>query len=187
MTRILVIYGTTDGQAEKVAQELGRALRLAGVDASVFKASSAAPGPEEYAGVIVAASLRVGKYQKPVRRWVTQHADALRGRPGAFVSVCMSACDRRDSSQLQLSRIMRNFVDTCGWMPGYLKPVAGAVNYTQYDWLTRWVMKRIVGKAGGSTDTSRDHEYTDWADVRAFAREFLKHVHATLPGARVVA
>jgi menaquinone-dependent protoporphyrinogen oxidase len=35
-------------------------------------------------------------------------------------------------------------------------------------------MRRIVAKTGGATDTSRDYEYTDWNDVRAFGREFLR-------------
>jgi menaquinone-dependent protoporphyrinogen oxidase len=33
-------------------------------------------------------------------------------------------------------------------------------------------MRRIVAKAGGDTDTSRDYEYTDWNQVRGFARDF---------------
>jgi menaquinone-dependent protoporphyrinogen oxidase len=180
MTRILVIYGTTDGQTERVAQEIGRALRLTGVDASVFQASSAAPGPEDYAGVIVAASLRAGRYQRTVRRWIRQHGEGLRDKPGAFVSVCMMARDRREATQQRLMAIMRAFVESCGWMPVIFKPVAGTLAYTRYDWLTRWMIKRMAAKMGDDTDTSRDHEYTDWADVRAFAREFLTSVWPAL-------
>ena len=32
-------------------------------------------------------------------------------------------------------------------------------------------MGRIVRKAGGDIDTSRDYEYTDWKDVADFGRE----------------
>lgn len=187
MTRILVIYGTTNGQTERVAEEIGRALRLTGVDASVFQASSAAPGPEDYAGVIVAASLRAGRYQRTVRRWIKRHSEALRDKPGAFVSVCMMARDRRDATQQQLRGIMRAFVESCGWTPGIFKPVAGALAYTRYDWLTRWMIKRMAAKMGDDTDTSRDHDYTDWADVRAFAREFLASIRAGSPSGVPVA
>ena len=38
------------------------------------------------------------------------------------------------------------------------------------------MMKRIVAKAGGGTDTTRDYEYTDWNDLRVFAHEFLNVV-----------
>jgi menaquinone-dependent protoporphyrinogen oxidase len=35
-------------------------------------------------------------------------------------------------------------------------------------------MKRIVAKAGGDTDTTRDYEYTDWEDLRRFAQDFAR-------------
>ena len=40
-------------------------------------------------------------------------------------------------------------------------------------------MKRIAAKAGGDTDTSRDYEYTDWADLQRFADRFGARVRAT--------
>lgn len=56
------------------------------------------------------------------------------------------------------------------------KLVAGALLYTRYNWIERWVMRRIVRKAGGDTDTSRDYEYTNWAELRAFVEQFARHV-----------
>jgi menaquinone-dependent protoporphyrinogen oxidase len=53
-----------------------------------------------------------------------------------------------------------------------IKLVAGALRYTKYNFFVRWMMKRIVAAAGGDTDTSRDYEYTDWQDLRAFADRF---------------
>ena len=55
---------------------------------------------------------------------------------------------------------------------------AGAIKYTQYGFITRWIMRRIAKKEGGDTDTSRDHEYTDWVQVTRFAEKFLKKVDA---------
>jgi menaquinone-dependent protoporphyrinogen oxidase len=40
------------------------------------------------------------------------------------------------------------------------------------------MMVRIVRKAGGDTDTSRDYEYTDWTDLRAFAEKFARSLPA---------
>jgi menaquinone-dependent protoporphyrinogen oxidase len=39
-------------------------------------------------------------------------------------------------------------------------------------------MKKIVRDKPGnvSLDTSRDHEYTDWDDVKRFAEDFLKRL-----------
>jgi menaquinone-dependent protoporphyrinogen oxidase len=46
--------------------------------------------------------------------------------------------------------------------------------YTRYGVLKRWAMRRIVAKAGGDTDTSRDYEYTNWDEVVRFARAFAE-------------
>jgi menaquinone-dependent protoporphyrinogen oxidase len=37
-------------------------------------------------------------------------------------------------------------------------------------------MKRIARKSGGSTDTSRDHDYTDWAALDLFVQEFVEAI-----------
>ena len=34
-------------------------------------------------------------------------------------------------------------------------------------------MKLIAKKQGGDTDTLRDHEYTDWDDLKHFVEEFV--------------
>ena len=47
-------------------------------------------------------------------------------------------------------------------------PVAGALAYSQYNFLVKLVMKGIARRAGAPTDTSRDYEFTDWPAVDAF-------------------
>ena len=51
-------------------------------------------------------------------------------------------------------------------------PDSAPCAYTRYNWFIRRVMKRIAAKAGGDTDTTRDHEYTDWQDLRRFTEQF---------------
>jgi menaquinone-dependent protoporphyrinogen oxidase len=50
-------------------------------------------------------------------------------------------------------------------------PVAGALLYRQYGVLVRMMMRLIAGRVGASTDTSRDHDYTDWDAVDRYADE----------------
>jgi len=183
MARILVIYGTTDGQTGRIAAALGEALRVTGAAVDVIKASNRAPRPEGYDGVIVAASVHAGGYQRGVRRWVRMHADALATRPAAFVSVCLGVLQHDPNVDRELETIVERFETLTGWHPGVVKVVAGALPYTRYNWLKRRAMRRIVEKAGGDTDTSRDYEYTDWSDVRAFAVAFAGVVAET--GAKV--
>lgn len=176
MSRILVLYATTDGHTAKIAGVFGSALRTRGFAVDVVEAGRHAPDPEAYSAVVVAASLHAGGYQRSVRRWVRTHADVLNGKPTAFLSACLAVLEQNPKVQQDLSGIIDRFLSSTGWQPSITKPVPGALLYTRYNPVKRWVMKRIVRKAGGDTDTSRDYEYTDWNTLRAFADEFGKRV-----------
>jgi menaquinone-dependent protoporphyrinogen oxidase len=180
MARILVIYGTTDGQTAKIAAALGRDLRSHGQVADVIHAGNSTPGPSDYDGVIVAASVHAGGYQRDLRRWVRRHVADLSHTPNAFVSVCLGVLQHDPAVDCDLAAIRERFVVATGWRPMTTKVVAGALPYTHYNWAKRLVLKRIVQKAGGDTDTSRDYEYTDWDDLRTFARTFAATVERCL-------
>ena len=59
-----------------------------------------------------------------------------------------------------------------------MHPVAGALLYRRYGLLVRTMMRFISSIVGASTDTSRDHEYTDWQAVDGYAKEFAARVEA---------
>jgi menaquinone-dependent protoporphyrinogen oxidase len=172
MTRVLVAYGTTDGHTAKIAKSIADTLRGRGDEVDVIEAGSAEPDPEGYTGIVVAASLHGGRHQRKVARWVRSHAHVLARKPTALVTVCLGILERKPAVRQQIVSIVERFCETSGWQPTMTKTVAGALLYTRYGWLKRWIMKLIVRKAGGDVDTSRDYEYTDWNDVRAFAEQF---------------
>lgn len=174
MTHILIVYGTTDGHTRKIAQVLAEDLRAKGCSVDILDAADSGRrlSPEAYDGVVVAASVHIGDYQKTVARWVRQHAAALSAVPSAFLSVSLAVFERRAQVRSEIISIMERFLERCGWRPMITKMVAGALPYTRYGWLKRQMMKRIVAQAGGDTDTTRDFEYTDWIDLRNFAQDF---------------
>lgn len=88
MARILVLYGTTDGHTAKVVATVADALRRSGAAVDVIEAGTKEPEPEEYAGVIVAASVHARGYQRSVRHWVTPRGRV--GRQAVGVSIGQS-------------------------------------------------------------------------------------------------
>ena len=66
MSRILVLYGTTDGHTAKVARSVAETLRCQGAGVVVHDARLVDGTPADYDGVIVAPSVRGGRYQKAV-------------------------------------------------------------------------------------------------------------------------
>lgn len=175
MSSVLVVYGTTDGQTGKVADALATTLRGRGCLVDVVEAKPAVRvSPAPYDAVIVAASVHSGGYQKAVKRWVRRYRPELRGRPSAFVSVCLGVLEKKPATDLALRRTLQAFEHATSWVPGELKIVAGALPWTRYGWLKKRVMRRIVSKTGVATDISRDVEYTDWDDLRAFTLGFAE-------------
>lgn len=176
MTHILVVYGTTDGHTRKIAQVLAENLRaeFCSVDIVDSVGMLRKLSPEGYDGVIVAASVHIGDYQRALGNWVRTNAQSLNLLPTAFLSVCLAVVEKGTKPRQEILRIMRRFLDRCGWRPTITKMVAGALPYTRYGWIKRMMMRRIVAKAGGDTDTSRDYEYTDWNDLRVFSRDFAE-------------
>jgi menaquinone-dependent protoporphyrinogen oxidase len=172
MTRILVLYATTDGHTMKVATALADTLRAQVGDVDLINAIDTSARADGYDAVLVAASVHAGGYQKAVRTWVEANVTALNDRPTAFVSVCLAVLQKDPKVQQQVAATIDGFTRACRWRPALTKAVAGALPYRQYNWIKRWMMKRIVGKAGGDTDTSRNYEYTDWNALRTFAAEF---------------
>ena len=79
---------------------------------------------------------------------------------------------RLEKGRAAARRLRDEFLAQTGFRPALRECIAGAIKYTQYNFLLRWYMKKASRMNGGSTDTSRDHEYTDWAQVRAFADQF---------------
>jgi menaquinone-dependent protoporphyrinogen oxidase len=175
MADILVLYGTTHGQTARIARYIGELLRNERHNVDVVDAKNR-PKPGLYDGVIVAASVHASGYQRAVRRWVRRHAKELNPKPTALVSVCLGVLQHDPAVQREVAAIPKRFADARSWHPLMTKVLAGALPYTRYNVFTRWIMRRIVARAGGDVDTSRDYEYTDWADVRAFVRSFSQLV-----------
>jgi menaquinone-dependent protoporphyrinogen oxidase len=183
MPRVLILYGTTDGHTAKIARALAGALAGEGCATDVIDAGQRTAGvtPAHYDGVIVAASVHIGSYQRPVARWVRLHAPLLNAMPSAFLSVCLAVMEKRPEARSEVSAIMERFLKACGWQPAVRKLVAGATPFTRYNWVKKWIMRRIAAKAGGDTDTRHDVEYTDWGDLKAFARDFAHRVGEGAP------
>jgi len=178
MSRLLILFGTTDGQTGKIARFLGEQFRAQGHEVDLIDAcgKGADPDPANYAAVLVAASVHIGGYQRGVRRWAREHADALRAKPNVFLSVCLGVLQDDPKVRRELDEIVQHFIKGTGWQPTRVKIVAGAIPYSRYNWITKWVMRRIARKGGVETDWHQDYEYTDWEDLRKFATEFSREI-----------
>lgn len=174
MARVLIVFGTTEGQTAKIAAHIGDTGRRLDHDTALCAAGDVEetqlPGFDAF---IVGASLHEGRYQRAVGRFVERHAALLRSRPSAFFSVSLGAASPDERERADVARIMARLLEETAWTPQATESFAGALKYTRYSWLKRMLMKHIAEKEGGDVDTSRDFEYTDWEQVTRFAERFF--------------
>jgi|KBSSwiStaDraftv2_1062776.scaffolds.fasta_scaffold293047_2 menaquinone-dependent protoporphyrinogen oxidase len=182
MPRILIVYGTTDGHTAKICYFLASEMMRVGAEVDLLEAGTRSAEPGGHDAVIVAASVHAQGHQRSIIRWVREHEAGLTSVPNAFISVCLGVLQKEPRVRRDLDRIQERFRERTGWRPDQVQEVAGALKYTSYGWLKRMVMRYIAGRAGGSTDTSRDHEYTDWTALREFAWSFVAALPAPQKG-----
>jgi len=122
-----------------------------------------------HGAVVVGASIRYGRHARVLEDWVRANLASITARPNAFFSVSLSAGGPNPKPDVAEGYVAE-FRRRTGWHPGRTAIFAGALRYTTYRPWIRWLMRFIVGRAGGETDTSRDYEYTDWDAIDRFAR-----------------
>ena len=176
--RILILYATSYGQTAKIANRMAEILRGNGCDVTVVdaKQNGARVRPETFDGVIIGASLIARGLQPAVDAFVRAHVDVLNRLPTLIFQVSASAGSARPAGRDAAQRLLDRYLSQTGFRPEISASVAGAINYTRYNPLLRWYMKRASKLNGGSTDTSRDHEYTDWTQVERLVNEFVEKI-----------
>jgi menaquinone-dependent protoporphyrinogen oxidase len=178
MSKILVVYGTSEGHAARVADRIAEVLRDRGHDILVLDVRNADDSVlAAYDAAVVGASIHMGKHDKRVVEYIRKNRDTLVGMPAAFFSVSLAAVD--DTAEAQ--KYVRELEHETGWKPEAVSLVAGALPYTHYGFIKRRMMRRIVASKSAelSTDTTRDHVYTDWSEVAHFATGYAQAVESS--------
>jgi len=192
MKPVLILYATREGHTRRIARHLAGFLQGRGIAAETVDAAHVPNGfpLPRYCAAVIAASVHCGVHEREIIRFVKDHVDALNRMPAALLSVSLSEAGAEDRKSLparraraaaDVQRMIDGLLQETGWHPGRIKAVAGALLFTKYNFLLRFVMRRISRQAGGATDISKDHEYTDWKALDDVIDEFVQAIPTVEP------
>jgi menaquinone-dependent protoporphyrinogen oxidase len=190
MKPILLIYATRQGHTRHIAEHLGALLDNHQRTFELVDAAQLAEGFSlgKYCAAIASASLHAGKHEPEMVKFVKRNLNELHSIPTLFLSVSLSErtvedpqapAEKRAQAEADVERTIDSFLKETGWHPSNVAAVAGALLYSKYNFVIRFIMKRIAGKAGGPVDTSRDYEFTDWPKLDRLIETFVESLSTT--------
>ena len=138
--KILVAYGTSEGQTRKIAEAVAARVNELRHDAHLYDTAGNPAGlhADSYDKIIVAGSVHQQRHQESVEVFVTAKLAELQKRPTLFLSVSLSAAFSEGMPEAQ--SYLDAFLKGTGWKPTQSLLVAGALRYAEYDYFKEQII-----------------------------------------------
>ena len=169
--KILVAYGSLEGHSRTIAEHIRELVEQAG-HAGRFVSITEATGPiaDDIALAFFCAPVHQGSYPEAFETTIRRWTDRLAYLPDAFVSVSLTAAGP-PGHLAELDRFVQDMSGRTGWKPDRVHHAAGALKFSEYGPIKRWMMRQIA-RANGYTGRE-DKEFTDWPALDRFVEESL--------------
>jgi len=163
----LIIYSTTDGQTVSIAERIGRVLENSKV---ISIADAKTLNLNDFETIVIGASIRYGKHKPEVYKFIENNLEVLDTKRNAFFSVNVVA-RKPEKNAPDTNPYMKKFLEISKWSPKKLGVFAGKIDYPQYKFVDKQMIRFIMWMTKGPTDINGTFEFTDWKKVESFAKE----------------
>lgn len=167
----LLIYSTIDGHTLQICQRLQSRLETAGHRVSlVALADSGSVELTAFDKFVVGASIRYGKHRPELVAFLERNGALMSSRPSAFFTVNLVA-RKPEKNRPDTNPYMIKMLKRLAWRPMLLAVFAGKIDYPRYGFFDRQIIRFIMWLTDGPTGAGDVIDFTDWAQVDAFADE----------------
>ena len=163
----LIIYSTTDGQTISIAEKIGEVLENSKV---ISIADAETLNLNDFETIVIGASIRYGKHKPEVYKFIKDNLEILDAKKNAFFSVNVVA-RKPEKNTPDTNPYMQKFLELSKWSPKNLSVFAGKIDYPQYKFVDKQMIRFIMWMTKGPTDINGTFEFTDWKKVESFAKE----------------
>jgi menaquinone-dependent protoporphyrinogen oxidase len=170
MTKILIVYATTDGHTRKICERLQQVIEGQGSHVKLLEVDEQ-PHPDltQFDKIVIGASIRYGKHSKLIYQFIEQNQALLDSKPNAFFSVNVVA-RKPEKSQPDTNPYLKKFLTQISWQPKQLAVFGGNLDYPGCRYLDRQMIRLIMWMTKGPTAPDTVIDYTDWDQVEAFGK-----------------
>lgn len=170
--KVCIVYSTIDGQTLKICQRISDILESKGYITELFEVTSFDGSISQYSKLIIGASIRYGKHNKSITRFIQQHRRELDKIDTAFFSVNLVARNIEKRTYETNPYVIKYFKQI-DWRPKVIEVFAGLLDYDSYHLWDRLMIKLIMRITNGPTKSNEPIEYTDWDQVKDFTTKVI--------------
>ena len=174
MANIVTIYSSVDGHTLRICRRLQEIMRQQGHQNRLLTVDDALGADlNPYGKIVIGASIRYGKHRPQVYELIRRNSELLNRTPSAFFSVNVVA-RKPEKNTPETNPYMKQFRKKVAWKPTALAVFAGKIDYQQYGFWDRHIIRLIMWMTTGPTDPKTIADFTDWAQVEAFGQRICE-------------
>ena len=171
MSNYLIIYSTTDGHTKIICERIKNVLNDGNLVTLISLENAKKVDLSIFEKIIIGASIRYGNHSKELYKFIDFNKNILTQKKSAFFSVNVVA-RKLEKNTAETNPYINKFLKISKWKPNKISVFAGKVDYPNYNFFDKYVIKFIMLITKGPTDTSQSYEFTDWSKVDDFSKEF---------------
>ena len=170
MISCLIIYSSTDGHTKTICERIMNFLKDENTTKLVSLDEAKNLNLSDFNRIVIGASIRYGRHSKELYKFIELNRNLLDKKESVFFSVNVVA-RKPEKNTPDNNPYIKKFLTISKWRPKKIGVFAGRVDYPNYNFFDKYIIKLIMFITKGPTDTSKSYEFTDWSKVEGFAKE----------------
>lgn len=172
-TKISILYATVDGQTLKICDHLIRVFNSHQNITHIFPIEEVTEDILKCDKLIIASSIRYGKHNEKIIKFIEENHEILNSKKSAFISVNLVARKPEKNNEFTNPYVSK-FLGGILWKPSLVGVFAGMLDYSKYSSFDKLMIRLIMVITKGPIFPKSAIEYTDWNRVETFAEDFMK-------------
>jgi len=162
----IFIYSSSNGQSLKICEALNKNKESLIIDMDMSKTTKL----DNFDQIVIGASVKYGDHNKKVYEFVKKNRVLLKKKKTVFFSVNATA-RKSEKNTPKTNPYIIKFLKKTNWTPDHIGVFAGMIDFPNYNFIEKYIIKLIMWITNGPTDTSKTFEFTNWEDVKKFSEE----------------
>ena len=162
----IFIYSSSNGQSLKICKALNKNKESLIIDIDMLKTAKL----DNFDQIVIGASVKYGDHNKKVYEFVKKNRVLLEKKKTVFFSVNATA-RKSEKNTPKTNPYIIKFLKKTNWTPDHIGVFAGMIDFPNYNFIEKYIIKLIMWITNGPTDTSKTFEFTNWEDVKKFSEE----------------